>query len=99
MPPVAASADHFWWASHANHPTHPNKEAPRCLPCHHKPPEDTSRAPFQAPIGCPCTPQVLCDTDPNHRVYNRCEAVHGGLGCRPCALKMFTVGWALGRVP
>ena len=71
--------DHFWWIDVPNHPYHPNKGAPRCLPCHYRPPPGTdfSRAPATVPYGCPCTPQRLCELDPEHKVFNKCVRAQG----------------------
>lgn len=95
--------DHFWWPSVPNHPTHPNHEAPRCLPCHHQPPADTTHAPLDAPIGCPCTPQVLCAKDPDHRIYNKwCDvprapaqtySMHGGAGSLLSVALLRNISW------
>ena len=47
-------ADHLWWSGAPGRASHPNKDAPRCLPCnypdHHM---DASKAPFrQASFHC-----------------------------------------------
>lgn len=71
--PSRPHTDHFWWIDVPNHPYHPNKGAPRCLPCHYRPPPgtDLSRAPATVPYGCPCTPERLCELDPDHRIFNK----------------------------
>ncbi|KAK9816820.1 hypothetical protein WJX72_005362 [[Myrmecia] bisecta] len=82
--------DHMWWSSHPGRASHPNREAPRCLPCNFDDSGlDKSRAPFNAPKGCPCTPQLLCDTDERGIFNQYCDiprapiatfSMHGGAG-------------------
>lgn len=62
--------DHLWWTTYEYPPDkprrrifrHPHLDAPRCVPCGY--PHNTSGLEFKLPQGCPCTPQVLCDADP-----------------------------------
>jgi len=89
--------DNIWWSSVNNTiGSQPNLEAPRCLPCNYSTygakPEGNMR--FDAPEGCPCTPQLLCaashrqqfdlDCDiPLHLVpafSTRTYSMHGGAG-------------------
>lgn len=90
--------DHLWWPDPKQPPrlhisNHPNKEAPRCLPCHFDTtPYKDKKMPFPAPKGCPCTPQLLCDAAAaaNMTTFNRfCDmprapftvySMHGGAG-------------------
>ncbi|KAK9817252.1 hypothetical protein WJX72_011896 [[Myrmecia] bisecta] len=85
--------DHLWWSSINNTiGNHPNLEAPRCLPCGHEP-EGMIGAdgwkPFNAPIGCPCTAELLCNTDDRNIFEDDCSiprhpirtySMHGGAG-------------------
>ena len=45
--PWACGADHLWWSGAPGRASHPNKDAPRCLPCNYPEPHDTSKAPFR----------------------------------------------------
>ncbi len=51
---LGCAADHLWWPN-PNTPfmsSHPNKAAPRCLPCHFDTSQfNTSEMPFPAPKG------------------------------------------------
>ena len=80
----------MWWASTPGRASHPNAEAPRCLPCDFDDSQfDKSKAPFNAPKGCPCTAQLLCETD-ERGIFNKyCDvpkaplstySMHGGAG-------------------
>ena len=84
------AADHLWWSNAPGRASHPNRDAPRCLPCnfpdHHL---DQSKAPFRAPKGCPCTPKLLCETDERKIFNDFCDiprapvatySMHGGAG-------------------
>ena len=83
-------ADHMWWASTPGRASHPNAEAPRCLPCDFDDSLfDKSKAPFNAPKGCPCTAQLLCETDERNIFNKYCDvpkaplstySMHGGAG-------------------
>eukprot|EP00891_Asterochloris_glomerata_P009889 jgi/Astpho2/9889/fgenesh1_pg.00152_%23_12_t len=82
--------DHMWWASSPGRATHPNREAPRCLPCEFDDSEvNKSAAPFNAPKGCPCTAQLICDSDERGLFNEFCDmpkapvatySMHGGAG-------------------
>ena len=86
----AASADHMWWASSPGRASHPNPEAPRCLPCDFDDSKfDHSLKPFNAPKGCPCTAQLICETDERGIFNQYCDvpkapmstySMHGGAG-------------------
>ena len=80
----------MWWASTPGRASHPNAQAPRCLPCDFDDSQfDKSKAPFNAPKGCPCTAQLLCETD-ERGIFNKyCDvpkaplstySMHGGAG-------------------
>ncbi|KAK9867583.1 hypothetical protein WJX84_007677 [Apatococcus fuscideae] len=84
--------DHLWWSSvKGTVGSHPNPEAPRCLPCNYTSPEpwmDELPA-FNAPRGCPCTAQLLCQADERHLFESDCHiplhgertySMHGGAG-------------------
>ena len=73
---AAACADHLWWTTReydasalarqirapAKFDTrHPHPAAPVCVPCNYA--GDTSGLPWPAPVGCPCTPALLCGAD------------------------------------
>ncbi len=83
-------ADHMWWASSPGRASHPNPEAPRCLPCDFDDSKfDQSLKPFNAPKGCPCTAQLLCETDERGIFNQYCDvpkapmstySMHGGAG-------------------
>ena len=66
--------------------THPNRRAPRCLPCgYHDQVADTGYIPwssFRAPEGCPCTYETVCKAPGNEGYFGpNCEwlKVHPGL--------------------
>lgn len=66
--------------------THPNRRAPRCLPCgYHDQVADTGYIPwasYKAPEGCPCTYKTLCKAPGNEGYFGpNCEwlKVHPGL--------------------
>ncbi|DBB15395.1 TPA: hypothetical protein ACH3X3_003627 [Trebouxia sp. C0006] len=66
--------------------THPNRRAPRCLPCgYHDEIADTGYIPwgsFKAPEGCPCTYETICKAPGNEGYFGQnCEwlKVHPGL--------------------
>ena len=83
-------ADHLWWSNAPGRASHPNNYAPRCLPCNYPDQHlDQSKAPFRAPKGCPCTPQLLCSTDERGIFNEFCDiprapvatySMHGGAG-------------------
>ena len=83
-------ADHMWWASSPGRASHPNPEAPRCLPCDFDDSKfDHSKKPFNAPKGCPCTAQLICETDERGIFNQYCDvpkapmstySMHGGAG-------------------
>ena len=87
---LCCRADHMWWASTPGRATHPNPQAPRCLPCDFDDSSfDKSLAPFTAPKGCPCTAQLLCETDERGIFNQYCDvpkaplstySMHGGAG-------------------
>ena len=92
QPPLCCLADHLWWADRNIHrrASHPNRHAPRCLPCNFPDQHlDRLSAPFRAPKGCPCTPQLLCEHD-ERGIFNKyCDipraptmtySMHGGAG-------------------
>ena len=80
----------MWWASSPGRATHPNREAPRCLPCEFDDSQfNRSAAPFNAPKGCPCTAQLICDSDERGLFNEFCDmpkapvatySMHGGAG-------------------
>ena len=80
----------MWWASSPGRATHPNREAPRCLPCEFDDSQfNKSAAPFNAPKGCPCTAQLICDSDERGLFNEFCDmpkapvatySMHGGAG-------------------
>lgn len=82
--------DHMWWASSPGRASHPNPEAPRCLPCDFDDSKyDQTLKPFNAPKGCPCTAQLLCETDERGIFNQYCDvpkapmstySMHGGAG-------------------
>ena len=86
----ADRADHMWWASTPGRASHPNPEAPRCLPCEFDDSKfDHSLKPFNAPKGCPCTAQLICETDERGIFNQYCDvpkapmstySMHGGAG-------------------
>ncbi|KAK9848859.1 hypothetical protein WJX84_012447 [Apatococcus fuscideae] len=82
--------DHMWWSNTPGRASHPNRQAPRCLPCNFdKSKFKGLRPPFEAPIGCPCTPQSICEAD-DRGIFNQyCDiprapiatySMHGGAG-------------------
>lgn len=87
-------SDNLWWSDvEGTIGNQPNLRAPRCLPCNHSSSEFgdlVKQRPFNAPIGCPCTAEQLCnapdladyfDDDcsiPRHGV--RTYSIHGGAG-------------------
>lgn len=93
--------DHLWYANSTGVAQHPSREAPRCLPCHHV---GKGRAParsgFPAPVGCPCTPSLVCAAAP--AAFNaRCDmprspantfSMHGGAGAVLSAALLHAVG-------
>ena len=73
---AAAYADHLWWTTReydaaalarqirapaSSDTRHPHPAAPVCVPCNYA--RDTSGLPWPAPVGCPCTPALLCGAD------------------------------------
>lgn len=82
--------DHMWWASTPGRASHPNPEAPRCLPCEFDDSKfDHSLKPFNAPKGCPCTAQLICEADERGIFNQYCDvpkapmstySMHGGAG-------------------
>ena len=80
----------MWWASSPGRASHPNPEAPRCLPCDFDDSKyDQTLKPFNAPKGCPCTAQLLCETDERGIFNQYCDvpkapmstySMHGGAG-------------------
>ncbi|KAL3131943.1 hypothetical protein ABBQ38_007639 [Trebouxia sp. C0009 RCD-2024] len=82
--------DHMWWASSPGRASHPNPEAPRCLPCDFDDSKfDHSLKPFNAPKGCPCTAQLICESDERGIFNQYCDvpkapmstySMHGGAG-------------------
>ena len=80
----------MWWASTPGRASHPNPEAPRCLPCDFDDSKfDQSLKPFNAPKGCPCTAQLICETDERGIFNQYCDvpkapmstySMHGGAG-------------------
>ncbi|KAK9822059.1 hypothetical protein WJX74_004369 [Apatococcus lobatus] len=85
--------DHLWWSSvKGTIGNHPNPEAPRCLPCNYTAPESwmDELPAFAAPRGCPCTAQLICQTDERHifdadchiplHPLERTYSMHGGAG-------------------
>lgn len=84
------SADHMWWASSPGRASHPNPGAPRCLPCDFDDSKfNHSLKPFNAPKGCPCTAQLICQTDERGIFNQYCDvpkapmstySMHGGAG-------------------
>lgn len=84
------SADHMWWASSPGRASHPNPSAPRCLPCDFDDSKfNHSLKPFNAPKGCPCTAQLICQTDERGIFNQYCDvpkapmstySMHGGAG-------------------
>eukprot|EP00891_Asterochloris_glomerata_P005118 jgi/Astpho2/5118/fgenesh1_pg.00073_%23_16_t len=87
-------SDNLWWSDvQGAVGNQPNLNAPRCLPCGHKPEEFMAQdgwRPFDAPVGCPCTPELLCGApDLKHffsetcaipRHGDRTYSIHGGAG-------------------
>ena len=90
-------ADNLWWGSeNGSFGFQPNLEAPRCLPCNYSTyaRQPAGKMQFNAPEGCPCTPELLCaaaeegifDSDcsiPRANVpgfSTRTYSVHGGAG-------------------
>ena len=66
--------------------THPNRRAPRCLPCgYHDEAGEQQELPFgsfKAPEGCPCTYETVCKAPGNEGYFGpNCEwlQVHPGL--------------------
>lgn len=80
----------MWWASTPGRASHPNPEAPRCLPCEFDDSKfDHSLKPFNAPKGCPCTAQLICEADERGIFNQYCDvpkapmstySMHGGAG-------------------
>jgi len=86
-------SDHLWWPDPSGKfpgdGIHPNKVAPRCLPCHFNETEFEGMKPsFPAPRGCPCTPKLLCEAAPHYfneycdipRYPETIYSMHGGAG-------------------
>lgn len=82
--------DHLWFEEPGDkQATHPHRGAPRCLPCHYDVREKNASArAFPAPVGCPCTPRLLCEAAP-HVFNEHCDmprhpavtfSMHGGAG-------------------
>lgn len=90
MTRCVAAADHMWWSNTPGRASHPNRQAPRCLPCNFdKSKFKGLRPPFEAAVGCPCTPQAICEAD-DRGIFNQyCDiprapiatySMHGGAG-------------------
>lgn len=89
--------DHLWFV-YPGYGAHPSDTAPRCLPCNWQGPtvyRDGDTPVYQAPIGCPCTPSLLCsphvfatqpwwrgtcDRAPVYAVPQQLYSMHGGAG-------------------
>lgn len=63
MPYLLSDALWFYDGETGEH-FHPHPLAPRCLPCNYTDPGGTpGEGYFEAPKGCPCTPELLCESD------------------------------------
>ncbi|KAL3145160.1 hypothetical protein ABBQ38_001760 [Trebouxia sp. C0009 RCD-2024] len=66
-------SDHIWFPTDLENfdmsqYLHPNRIAPRCLPCNYTdpaegPPNNKTYVGFRAPRACPCTPKDVCASD------------------------------------
>ncbi len=102
--------DHLWWNRPRKRAFHPASIAPRCLPCHlDLTTFNHSAAPFPAPLGCPCTPQLLCQSDTRGifdaqcnmpRVPRTTYSMHGGAGAVISVglLRQISLNWMEGCV-
>lgn len=89
--------DHLWFA-YPGYGAHPSDTAPRCLPCNWRGPTEyrgEGGVAYRAPIGCPCTPSLLCNPAsfesqpwwrgtcaraPVYAVPQQLYSMHGGAG-------------------
>lgn len=86
--------DNLWWSDvEGTIGSQPNFRAPRCLPCNHSISGFEGvldKRPFNAPLGCPCTAQQLCNSPDLAQFFNpdcdiprhgsRTYSMHGGAG-------------------
>ena len=62
----ALPADNNWWSDHGHQVDkgfHPHPHSPRCRPCHSNLTDDDILTDYKPPVGCPCTPYLLCLND------------------------------------
>eukprot|EP00891_Asterochloris_glomerata_P003450 jgi/Astpho2/3450/Aster-07048 len=85
-------SDNNWWSDHGHQVDkgfHPHPFSPRCRPCHSNLTDDDILRDYKPPVGCPCTPYLLCLNDLQlgfnawcdmPRVPFRSYSFHGGAG-------------------